>query len=328
MYMENPEHIKSRKSIYMSGFAPKNATGFYDIEAGNPDGINYYIVPENTTLFRGDIPLDENDPLSHMNGPVFFGQTEEVAREYGMPFRFITTQPLKLLALDKSMDKIYEVASNDNSPLEDKTVKEIIPEILEKNYGYVSGIRNSDNDADKTMTNYLCKTYNTGYALDFTKTDAGGMFHREIIICDKDSVQFVEKISITEDEVDAIREKQKMRRLEEDRIQSAKEARLKHKTNVRSKLSEDRGFTPFSLNFGDDSDEEEEMKPRLLNFGDDSDDEVVDGGKRKTTRKRKTKVRKIKTKRKGRTLKHKSGRGKTHRRTNKKNKKNKTNNHK
>jgi hypothetical protein len=169
-------------------------------EATKPvDGIIYYIIPAGTRLFRGDVPPNSNSPLEHINGPVFFGQTADVALIYGMPFEFVTNSEIRLLALDKSIKKIYENAFTDETPMDGERVMDVIPKILNRNYGYNGGVRNSDDTADKKLTNYICKNF-PGYATDFMETDFGGDFHREIVICDKNKVEFVQKLT----EVDGI----------------------------------------------------------------------------------------------------------------------------
>lgn len=185
-------------------------------EATKPDDrIIYYIIPAGTRLFRGDVPPNYNSPLEHISGPVFFGQTADVALTYGMPFEFVTKSELRLLALDKSMKTIYENALDDDSLIDGEPVNVVIPLILKRNYGYISGVRNSDDAADKKLTKYICDKY-PGYATDFMTTDFGGVFHREIVICNKDNVEFVEKLTkvngIDVDEA-KIKAEQKLRKL-------------------------------------------------------------------------------------------------------------------
>lgn len=158
------------------------------------DGIIYYIIPKGTHLFRGDVPHDHADPLKYITGPVFFGQTADVALIYGIPFEFETKTEMRLLALDQSMEQIYNNALTDDSLIDGKQVKDVIPSILEKNYGYINGIRNSDDAEDKKLTKYICERY-PGYATNFMKTAFDGEFHREIVICDKDNVNFVNKLT-------------------------------------------------------------------------------------------------------------------------------------
>ena len=176
------------------------------------NGITYYVIPANTPLFRGDIPVDSAKPLSHINGPVFFGESVDVALIYGLPFEYKTTKEIKLLALDKSMQTIYEDA--------DPKIKSI----LTKNYGYPDGYRNQDDDADKQLTQYICKTYG-GYALNYMRTEGDGKFHREIVLCDKNHVEFVRKVSITQQEELTIIDNHKVRKAEQNRLEQKKRPR-------------------------------------------------------------------------------------------------------
>lgn len=169
------------------------ATSFFDA-TNQVDGITYYIIPRGTSLFRGDVPPNHNSPLEHISGPVFFGQTADVALTYGIPFEFKTKSELRLLALDMSMKTIYENAENDETLINGEPVNVVIPLILKRNYGYNSHKRDSDDAADKKLTKYICDKY-PGYATDFMETDFDGVFHREIVICDKNSVDFVQKLT-------------------------------------------------------------------------------------------------------------------------------------
>jgi hypothetical protein len=175
--------------------------------------ITYYVIPANTPLFRGDVPENYEDPLSTMNGPIFFGESADVARIYGLPFEYKTTNEVKLLALDRSMETIYNAANP------------IIKSILKKNYGYPDGYRNSEDDADKQLTQYICNAYG-GYALDYMPTEGGGKFHREIILCDKTQVEFVNKVMISQAQENTIIDNHKMRKAEQERIERKKRPRV------------------------------------------------------------------------------------------------------
>jgi len=256
--------------------------------------ITYYVIPANTRLFRGDIPADYTNPLSHMNGPIFFGESIDVARIYGLPFEYKTTNELQLLALDRSMDTIYNAANP------------IIKSILKKNYGYPDGYRNSDDDADKQLTQYICNTYG-GYALDFMPTEGGGKFHREIILCDKTQVEFVKKVMISQAEENTIIDNQKIRRTEQERIERKKRQRRVGSTdNVISNNLPTALFGRDDKNFNigsrtkssrvnrslfdqeDDEMDEEDNKPssfavNKLSFDSDDDDNMDEENKELST---------------------------------------------
>jgi hypothetical protein len=217
------------------------------------DGITYYIIPAGTPLFRGDIPPNPNSPLEHINGPVFFGQTADVALTYGIPFEFKTKSELRLLALDKSMGQIYNDASNNNASFDGKTVNDVIPLILKRNYGYNGGVRNSDDAADKKLTNYICQRF-PGYATDFMDTDFGGKFHPEIVICDKNNVDFVRQLTTVNGEpidVETIKAEQKLRKLAKNDADN----RAQKKQRPNAPPSSAKKSYAMKLSFGD-SDEE------------------------------------------------------------------------
>lgn len=264
---------------------------FFDT-ATDGAGITYYIIPAGTPLFRGDVPPNPNSPLDHISGPVFFGQTADVALTYGIPFEFVTNSELRLLALDKSMGQIYNNALTDSTRIDGEAVKDVIPLILKRNYGYNGGVRNSDDAADKKLTNYICQRF-PGYATDFMETDFGGEFHREIVICDKNNVDFVRQLTTVNDkpiDVETIKAEQKLRKL--SRVDADKRAQKKQRPNAPP--SSAKKSYAMKLSFGDSdeedsSDSEEQGAPRpsyaknLFGFG---------GGKsRKITKSHKTQMR-------------------------------------
>lgn len=271
------------------------ATPFFNVTEP-VDGIIYYIIPAGTRLFRGDVPPNSNSPLEHITGPVFFGQTADVALTYGIPFEFVANSELRLLALDKSMKTIYENALKDKTLIDGEQVKEVIPLILKRNYGYNGGVRNSDDAADKKLTKYICKNF-PGYATDFMETDFGGEFHREIVICDKNNVNFVSQLTTVNgnaiDERTIINE-QKLRKL--SRSDAESRAQKKQRPNVYSSSTIPLISSVKKLSF--DSDSEEEGGPtaltpptsvKKLSFGDS--DEEGGGKSRKRTKSHKKQMR-------------------------------------
>jgi hypothetical protein len=113
------------------------------------------------------------------------------------------------------MKKIYENAFADETPINGERVMDVIPKILKRNYGYNDGVRNSDDAADKKLTNYICQRF-PGYATDIMDTDFDGKFHREIVICDKNNVDFVRQLTTVNGEpvdVETIKAEQKLRKL-------------------------------------------------------------------------------------------------------------------
>lgn len=177
------------------------ATASFFDTATDADGITYYIIPAGTSLFRGDSKATEKDPFAHkVNLPVFFGKTVDEVRKYGRPFAFKTKYEFRLLALDESMKKIFENASNDETFIDGNPAKDVIQSILIKNYGYNNGNRDSQAEKDEKLTTYICKNYSNypGYAIDSMATEIGDNFHREIVMCNNEKHPIDNYVTIKE----------------------------------------------------------------------------------------------------------------------------------
>jgi hypothetical protein len=245
------------------------------------DGITYYIIPAGTPLFMGDSKATETDPFAHkVNLPVFFGKTVDEVRKYGTPFAFKTKSELRLLALDESMEKIFENAEKDETFIDGEQVKDIIPSILIKNYGYISGNRDSMVEKDEKLTKYICKNYSNypGYAIDSMATEIGDNFHREIVMCNNEKhpinnyVTFKEMVLISETETLSNEDTLKHLNISQQDADKRKQAKEEAK---KSKDEEE------------DSDEETSIVVKKLSFG----DEEGGGKSRKRTKSHKKQMR-------------------------------------
>jgi hypothetical protein len=195
------------------------------------DGLSYYIFPAGYPLFKALKSFrNAKDLILVLNSgtPYFFGlknmdanYIESYEEEYGIIFEYETTQELKLLALD---DKHTQKKLYASAPPNIKT-------ILEENYGYFSGIRNSVADKDRELSNYLCREGYQGYAIHTMKTDFEGTFHPELLICN--AVDYVRVIDNGDNGLITTHDKAKIiiadqlqkdisKRLEEDRRKKRK----------------------------------------------------------------------------------------------------------
>ena len=179
-------------------------TDFLEKIRDKKTGIQYYVVPKGQKLFRGDnssfLP-NEGEPFVFPTIPVFFGYTMEDVVQYGIVFEFRTKREYRLVALDdrETMEKIYHLSNGQ------------IKNILRQNYGYVTGIRDSDNDKDKFLSEYLCSQGYEGYSTNTMKTDMGGKFHKEIVICNPQDIEVVSQLTP---------EKERKRLLEESKLRN------------------------------------------------------------------------------------------------------------
>ena len=82
------------------------------IKTETTNEITYYIVPENTRLYRGDTELYMRD-MQLENTPTFFGLEKSRVKNYGMLFSFITLKELRLVALDKPNQAFFDQSPSD-----------------------------------------------------------------------------------------------------------------------------------------------------------------------------------------------------------------------
>lgn len=157
--------------------------------------VYYYVLNTGLPLYKATNIYNKNankivlDP----NGFYFFGVKNEdpkyiasYEKLYGVIHEFKTTREYKLLAFDESITReyIHKNAKDDK-----------IKTILKNNYGHTSGIRDSDSNADRELSKYLCSNGYDGYAIHDMATDFGGKFHDEFMICNIDGIEYVKMVS-------------------------------------------------------------------------------------------------------------------------------------
>ena len=240
------------------------------------DGFKYYNIPVNYPLFKATKTFfdDKRTLTLQPNKLYFFGikditpsYIEDYEELYGVIFEFKTTKHLRLLALDDpdTMSQLYE-----NAPSNIKI-------ILERNYGYFTGIRDSVPGPDDEFSKYICSLDKQGYSIFNMATDMGGRFHPEFMICNAtNSVELVGQIT-TEPNVNSILRKADITR----HAETMKAARRTGKT---TKSSQPRRTGAVGRLFMDDDDDGvKPIVPKMGNTGspgkrlfmdDDDDDEA------------------------------------------------------
>lgn len=166
---------------------------FFEAVYDRKNGLYYYLLPEGTTLYRGDSSITNSEMILE-DTQTFFGFTHEnVEASYGTTFEFKTNKELRLIALDKNKGTpFYEGLNKENKS------------ILNKNYGYThpNGERESVGLRDRAISSFICENYSSeyhGYACDIMNTAAGGKFHSEAMICNPAAhLDFVKRV--TDDE--------------------------------------------------------------------------------------------------------------------------------
>lgn len=214
------------------------------------NGIKYYKIPVEYNLFKATREFNEtNDKRIILDDDklYFFGEYNMDADYiksyedlYGIIYHFRTTHEYKLLALDdkQTLEYIY----NNNAP-------ENIQKILRENYGFFDNIRNSISENDRILSEYLCSKGYEGYAIKSMKTDFGGTFHPEFMICNINDIKCITRIT-NDTNVDRLK-KQETTKISEELRDKRKSEKRKNPSVVISS-----GKNLFYYDNDDDDDKE------------------------------------------------------------------------
>jgi len=169
--------------------------------------LKFTPISTETALFRGDSYEYSNLETDILEGKFKYFLNEPndaVDEQYGVMHEFKTTKNVLLIRLDdKDTQKyLYEIAD------------ETIQNILKRNFGYENNLRDTERNADAKMAEFLCNLQIDGYLTDTMNTEAGGSFHREIVICNpKDKLEYVKNITDNE-RADVLKKEWKLKRIE------------------------------------------------------------------------------------------------------------------
>lgn len=260
----------------------------------NADQLKYYTIPAEYPLFKAS-KADRAGMSLKPDRFYFFGvknmdpgYIDEYEDIYGIIYEFKTTQPLKLLALDDrdTVNKLYE----------DDDINYKIQDILDDNYGHMNGIRDSQSDKDRELSQYLCNKGYDGYAIEFMLTDTG-VFHSEFMICNASSkVEYVGRIT-SDEHVEHILEDARLKRLDQEREDARKAARKAARKDREIKTESSNPIRLFDSPITERTLFDSPVKKRKGLFNDDDDDDVRGGRRkqRKTRAKKQTRNRNRKT---------------------------------
>lgn len=179
---------------------------FLKLQYDRKHGLYYYVLPKNSTLYRGNSAIIQ-DVMVLEDKQTFFGFSHEnVEANYGITFEFRTNKRLKLIALDK----------NQNTPFY-SSLDEEYKEILNLNYGYThpGGERESVGVKDRKISSYICSDYSNdydGYACNTMITAAGGTFHSEAMLCEPATNLFFIRRVTSDEKSDELNQEYKARK--------------------------------------------------------------------------------------------------------------------
>ena len=251
---------------------------------------NMYFIPTGATLYRGDSRFtDKDDPCLLKDKECkkgasfkFFTPDENYAYKYGLLFKFKTTTDLNLVAMDDISEDFFIKAPKE------------IQDILEDNYGYSSHKRNSVEEKDYKLSDYICDEKYQGYAANTMKSiGLDDDLNAEVIICNPENHLIpIRRIHRNEDQSKL--DELNRRKTEPDRLGARKKPRRDIK---------DRPKPPSmgSLFEDDEEDDEDNFKPKSL-FG-SGKTKKSKKSKKKQSKKTKTKTQKKRKSRKSKTNK-------------------------
>lgn len=238
------------------------------------DGITYYVIPKTTLLYHGSDKISSSGDLEK-GKHTFFALTNEYASKYaketGNVLVFKPTEDLYLIAMDKDNIKLYE-----NAPVN-------IQKIMDEQYGFHNEHkRKSDPNEDNALSKYLCITNYVGYAANKMRgITSFEDLDPELIICDKDKLEFVLIIN-NEIENEAPRVERKKRQSQTNSYRAPPTPLFNQASKKKGLFEDDEPPRGPGL-FGDDDDDDDKEQPKRPGlFGDDEDDdEDKIGGKKK-----------------------------------------------
>jgi hypothetical protein len=210
-------------------------------------------LPPGTRLYRGDTPLYRRGaqpgtaPFHNAQKTVFFTTEAKHAKQYGVIWEFTTTVPLHLVDLSKfaNMQALYRHAQEhgDND----------IVHILERDFGYKSGIRGSETSANDTrVAEYIASLGDDydGYILSKSvKTAFGGSFHPEVVLSKKQASIVLERVISSEEEVDVMIDKER-ELIHAQSLKAARETARKSRRQSRRDSSPERMDTEMETETG------------------------------------------------------------------------------
>lgn len=140
------------------------------------NGVYVYKVKKGATVFRGDSSVKRRTSYPLDDRITFFGlDKENVEHNYGITFEFVVQKPMTLIAIDR----------NNGNPAFLQRMNEKMKRILDVNYGYSYGLRNSTPRSDMKLSEFIRDSLSEydGYGSNEMPTDSGGTFHSEIMVC-------------------------------------------------------------------------------------------------------------------------------------------------
>lgn len=216
------------------------------------DGWIFYIIVPGTKIYRGSAL----EYISERDIPELgYFSDQKTAGIYGPVVQYEVKGTLKLLAMDElsNLEGLYEEADDD------------VRRAITSSFGYSPRrphvIRDSDNEMDKMVANFICSMGLDGYAHEPIQSDTQRKFEPEIALCDAArKISRIQNMPYSVDKLEkAVREDRLIAYANEERRARKKPKRPTAPTSP---------ITRGQILFGDDEEEDEKPPaPKRLAFG-------------------------------------------------------------
>ena len=194
-------------------------------ESEDDDDIKYYILPADTSIYRGDtaqyISIALNNDSLVLRKHEYFGFDTDSVDQYGIVGQFQSVRTLRLVALDDhhTLDTLISIEPE-------------LKDLLKKGFGAFRGkgkilIRDSDAKVDNQISGILCSMGYDGYATNNMVTEGDGRFHQEMLICSPSENVTFKSFNDKDDVIEEKIAEHKLRIIEKERVAAKKRRRTK-----------------------------------------------------------------------------------------------------
>ena len=155
------------------------------LEKVNLNNVYYYLLPREQRLYKG---LSDLSRVTNIKSYEWYGLSIETAETYGHIYIYSNNVPLKLFAMDERSNIELLLRSARLQGRQD--VIDSLKETFKLYEAEENVIRNSEDEHDRKVVEFLCKNGYEGYGSDKMQKalNSNDFFHSEICICNAPSI--------------------------------------------------------------------------------------------------------------------------------------------
>jgi hypothetical protein len=155
------------------------------LEKVNLNNVYYYLLPREQRLYKG---LSDLSRVSNIRSYEWYGLSIETAETYGHIYIYSNNIPLKLFAMDERSN--IELLMTSARLQERQDVLDSLKETFKLYEAEENVIRNSEDEHDRIVVEFLCRNGYEGYGSDKMQKalNSSDFFHSEICICNAPNI--------------------------------------------------------------------------------------------------------------------------------------------